>query len=86
MQGVKGLNRTESSNTFKFEALSQRLQRINVDIIQRVHHTGSLDAVQNVPDSGDKGCYFQDELERLKELEKTSQFKRYVCLLQCWMC
>ena len=76
MQGVKGLNRTESKNTFKFEVLSQRLQRINVDIIHRVHHPGSLDAVQAVPDSGEKGCHFQDELERLKELEKTSQFKR----------
>lgn len=75
---VKGLNYTEGQNRFRFQRLSDKLQNIHVDVVHRVKQTGSLDATVSVPDSGSQGCFFQDELENLKDLNLTSHFKRYM--------
>lgn len=74
---AKGLNYTESQNRFRFQSLSQKLQNINVDVVHRVKQTGSLDATVAIPESGSQGCFFQDELENLKDLNLSSHFKRY---------
>lgn len=74
MSGVKGLNTTESQNRFRFAKLSERLQRINTDVIHRVQQSGSL-AVSE-PETGPRGCFFQDELESLKDLNLSPPFKR----------
>lgn len=74
----KGLNNTDSVNRIRFENLSQRLQKVNVDVVHRIHAKGSLDLNRSlVPDTGSLGCHFQDELEQCKDLETTSQFKRF---------
>jgi hypothetical protein len=73
----KGLNETGGANRLRFEKLSQRLQRINIDVVHRVHAKGSLDlSVSKKPETGDLGCHFQDELEQCKELDTASEFKR----------
>lgn len=43
MSGVKGLNTTDSTNRVRFANLSQRLSKVNVDIIHKVRASGSLD-------------------------------------------
>lgn len=72
---VKGLNHTEGHNRFRFENLSERLQNVDVDIIHRAKQMGTL-GISSLPETGETGCYFQDELENLKELYLTSTFKR----------
>ena len=75
---MKGLNTTSSSNRVRFSNLSQRLQRVNVDVIHRVHAHGSLNIHQSsAPSTGSLGCHFQDELEQCKSLDTSSQFKRF---------
>jgi hypothetical protein len=72
-----GLNSTESSNRIRFENLSQRLQKVNVDILHKVHDNSTvLEANDKIPDTGRLGCYFQDELEQLKKLETSAHFKK----------
>lgn len=73
-----GLNNSEGTNRIRFENLSQRLQKINVDILHKVHDNSTvLQVNNNDPDSGSLGCFFQDELEQLKKLETSSHFKKY---------
>jgi hypothetical protein len=76
MSGIKGLNSTDGQNRLRFENFSSKLQRIDTDVVHKVRHVGSLDTTQLIPDSGTQGCYFQDELERLKDLDLGSLFKR----------
>lgn len=65
-------------NHIKFSKLSQRLQKVNVDIIHRVRSKGGLDThLSAVPETGERGCHFQDELERCKGLDPASSFKRF---------
>jgi hypothetical protein len=73
---TKGLNYTDSANRFRFQKLSEKLQNINIDVVHRVKQIGSLDATVSVPDSGNQGCFFQDELENHKDLNLSSHFKR----------
>lgn len=73
-----GLNNTEGTNRIRFENLSQRLQKINVDILHKVRDDSVvLKANTKAPDSGALGCYFQDELEQMKRLETAPHFKKY---------
>ena len=76
---MKNLNNIRgASNRFRFEKLPERLSRSNIDVVHRIRAIGSLDdTLSKTPDAGDKGCFFQDELERLKEIETCSAFKRY---------
>lgn len=68
----------EETNSIRFENLSQRLQKVNVDVVHRVHATGSLDTgLSAAPSTGSLGCHFQDELEQRKDLDTASQFKRF---------
>ena len=76
---VKGLNTSEGRNRIRFVNLSERLQQINVDVIHRVNQVGSLSNAGSdaIPEMGAKGCHFQDELERCKDLDLCAPFKRY---------
>ena len=93
MSGVKGLNTTDSVNRVRFENLSQRLSKVNVDVVHKVRAHGSLDLHHSVtPSTGALGCHFQDELEHCKTLDTASHFKRLglyhvLCtVLQWWCC
>jgi U3 small nucleolar RNA-associated protein 20 len=73
-----GLNNTESTNRIRFEKVSQRLQKVNVDILHTVHDDSIVSEVNNHgPDTGNLGCYFQDELDQLKKLDATPHFKKF---------
>ena len=72
-----GLNNSESTNRIRFENLSQRLEKISVDILHKVRDDSVvLKANVNTPDSGSLGCFFQDELEQMKRLETSPHFKK----------
>ena len=78
MSGTKGLNTTDSVNRVRFANLSQRLSRVNVDVVHRTRAQGSLDLHHSaVPTTGPLGCHFQDELELRKTLDTASHFKRW---------
>lgn len=77
MSGVKGLNTTDSANRVRFANLSQRLSRVNVDVVHKIRAQGSLDLHHSAtPTTGALGCHFQDELELCKTLDTASHFKR----------
>lgn len=74
---TKGVNSSDSSNRLRFENLSQRLRKVNVDVVHRVRKANNLDGtIAAAPDTGAKGCHFQDELEQVKELYCSSVVKR----------
>jgi len=79
MEG-KSLNRYGGSNRIRFESFSQKLQRVDVDVVHRVRHAnGGMDSSSmDTPFSGDHGSFFFDELERIKSLDSTANFRRYV--------
>lgn len=72
-----GVNATESTNRIRFESLSQRLQRINVDIFHKAPSISDVVTSKALPSSGDLGCYFLDELELCKKLETELHFQRF---------
>ena len=77
MQNTKSLNTTESKNRFRFEKYSKRLQKVNIDVIHSYKGEGLLnESLSKLPKTS-SGCYFQEELERSKELYKGSIFKRF---------
>lgn len=65
------------ANRIRFEKLSERLQRVNIDILHKVSTVGALQTTETVPDSGELGCFFQDELEQAKKLETSKPFRKY---------
>lgn len=71
----KGLNSTDGENRIRFEKLSEKLRRINVDVIHRVNTTNEGGFTEN-PITGEKGCFYQDHLQHWKPLEITAHFKR----------
>ena len=75
---MTSINRTEGANRLRFESLAEKLKRIDTDIIHKVKAAGSANSsTAALPDTGKRGCFFQDELELCKDLETSSQFKRF---------
>jgi hypothetical protein len=72
---VIGLNSTEGKNRLRFETLSERLQKVNIDILHQVRKPVSLLATA-APDTGELGCFFQDELEQCRKLDTSRDFRR----------
>ncbi len=68
---------TNGKVRIRFETLSQRLQRINVDIHHKNPESFALREDVISPDGGELGCFLADELERLRTLDTSSNFKRY---------
>ncbi len=60
----------------RFENLSKRLQRVNVDILHKRPESFSLQENIATPDTGDLGCFLLDELDRLKTLDTSPAFKK----------
>ena len=75
---MKGLNKTEGTNRFKFEKKAARVQQVNVDVVHQTRLPDTLDTSHATPDSGSKGCHFQDELENRKNLDTSGEFCRLV--------
>lgn len=60
----------------RFESLSKRLQRVNVDILHKRPESFSLQENITTPDGGEMGCFLLDELDRLKTLDNSPAFKK----------
>jgi hypothetical protein len=77
MIGAASLNTSGGRNRLRFRSLRDRIQEVDIDVMHRVRSDGYLDVSLNkAPETGAGGCFFQDELERCKEMETTSSFKR----------
>jgi hypothetical protein len=59
----------------KFENVRQRLRKVNVDILHKKPESYTLQHYVTVPDTGEKGCFLMDELERLKTGDNSPVFK-----------
>lgn len=75
--GQKGLNTTGGSNRFKFQGKQARARRIDVDVAHKVRAEGFLDADKAQDPEVEGGSFFQQELDRSKELNVTPPFKRF---------
>lgn len=76
-----GVNTTESSNRIRFEKLSQRLQKIDVDIVHKAQRENLyLDNGTKLSSTQKFACYFQDELDQCSKLETSQHFRRYVLI------
>ena len=75
--GLKGLNISGGTNRFKFQGKQARAKRVDVDVAHKVRAEGflDLDKAQNPDVEG--GSFFQQELDRCKELNVTPPFKRF---------
>lgn len=69
------------ANRIRFEKLSERLQKVNIDILHKVNTVGALQTTEAAPDSGELGCFFQDELDQCKKMETSRHYRKYVPLL-----
>ena len=77
---TKGLNTTGGSNRFRFEKLSERLQKVNVDIIHRASKE-NIDLIGPKPENDKEstvfnGCFLLDHLTQFKQLDSTLHFQR----------
>lgn len=75
--GQKGLNTTGGSNRFKFQGKQARAKRVDVDVAHKVRAEGFLDADKAQDPEVEGGSFFQQELDRSKELNVTPPFKRF---------
>ena len=66
----------EGKIRIRFENLSKRLQRINVDILHKKPESFSLQENITTPDTGEMGCFLLDELDQLKTIDISSSFKK----------
>lgn len=71
-----GLNSAGGNNRIRFETLSERLQKVNIDILHSTTHVGALQTSAGDPDAGELGCFFNDELEQCKKMETSRYFRK----------
>ncbi|KAG5175348.1 hypothetical protein JKP88DRAFT_338867 [Tribonema minus] len=71
-------NSQSGGNRFKFLNKKSRARRVDVDVSHKVRTVGYLDGDTSVLlEGGEGGCFFQDELERCKQMNTTPPFKRF---------
>ncbi|CAM9982824.1 unnamed protein product, partial [Sphacelaria rigidula] len=75
--GMKGLNTSGGSNRFKFQGKQNRAKLVDVDVAHKVRAEGFLDADKAHEPEVEGGSFFQQELDRCKELNVTPPFKRF---------
>lgn len=75
--GAKGLNTSGGTNRFKFQGKQARAKQVDVDVAHKVRAEGYLDADKAQEPDVEGGSFFQQELDRSKELNVTPPFKRF---------
>ena len=63
-----------TKNTVRFETISQRLQRINVDILHKTEQTFAPDLSASIEDGAIVDCYIRHELDKYRKLETTRHY------------
>lgn len=72
---------SEGKQRIRFENLSRRLNKINVDILHKEPENYHLQPTLAAPDAGSLGCFMLDEFELLKTSDNSVPFKRSPLLL-----
>lgn len=80
--GAKGLNTSGGTNRFKFQGKQARAKLVDVDVAHKVRAEGYLDADKAQEPDVEGGSFFQQELDRSKELNVTPPFKRFYYKVQ----
>lgn len=74
---MKGLNKSgNGKNRFKFHKRAERVSQVNVDVVHQTKLPDTLDTSHVVPETGTRGCHFQDQLESCKNLDSSGEFCR----------
>lgn len=81
--GQKGLNTSGGTNRFKFQGKQARAKNVDVDVAHKVRAEGFLDADKAQDPDVEGGSFFQQELDRSKELNVTPPFKRFYYKVGC---
>ncbi|CAM9636019.1 unnamed protein product, partial [Laminaria digitata] len=71
------LNTSGGTNRFKFQGKQARARNVDVDVAHKVRAEGFLDADKAQDPDVEGGSFFQQELDRSKELNVTPPFKRF---------
>lgn len=61
----------------RFEKISERLQRVKVDILHKVRQEGALNVQRSQPETGELGCLFLDELVECERLDRSQSFRSF---------
>ena len=72
---AKGLNLKGGTNTHRFQSKADRIALQSVNVTRKVRRREGEDQV--VPDGGEEGSFFMDELENWKDLSPTLSFLRF---------
>jgi U3 small nucleolar RNA-associated protein 20 len=67
----KGLNTSGGANRYRFQTINDRVAGIDVDIGHKVR--GVLGEGE-MPDAGETGCFFKQQLDSCKEMDTSSHF------------
>ena len=74
---MKGLNKSGTgTNRFRFNKKADRINQVNVDVLHQTKLPNTLDTAHELPESGLRGCHFQDQLEVCKNLDSSGEFAR----------
>lgn len=75
---MKGLNKSgDGKNRFRFNKKAERIKHVNVDVLHQTRLPDTLDTANALPETGSRGCHFQDQLESNKNLDSSGEFARY---------
>ena len=81
--GQKGLYTSGGTNRFKFQDKQARAKNVDVDVAHKVRAEGFLDADKAQDPDVEGGSFFQQELDRSKELNVTPPFKLFYYKVSC---
>lgn len=76
MYAAQSVDDDEGKIRIRFEKLSKRLRKINVDILHKESDAYHLQATIQAPDHGELGCFTYDELELTKTSDLTKTFRK----------
>ena len=75
---AKGLNAKGGKNTHRFQTKADRVASVRVDVSRRIERTSGIGTNAGaVPDAGEHGSFFFDELERMRHLYATPQYMAF---------
>ena len=75
---AKGLNAKGGKNTHRFQSKADRVASVRVDVSRRIERTAGVGTNAGaVPDAGEHGSFFFDELERMRHLYATPQYMAF---------
>ena len=74
MSMPKGLNVSGGANRFRFQLIRDRVATVDVNIARKIRGVLAEDLV---PEAGDTGCFFKEQLDMCKQMDMSRQFRSF---------